>query len=106
MQTVDITVGKKLHNLCFSFILGILVVPREVKTVLMENFFSGGEGRGGGNQGIFWEIASLQVVNCLMRLSLLKEIWGLVPSLKTPKLSAAQKTIPAVTQDGMHFASF
>ena len=44
MQTVDITVGKKLHNLCFSFILGILVVPREVKTVLMENFFSGGEG--------------------------------------------------------------
>ena len=35
--------GKNLHNLCFSFILGILVIPREVKTVLMENFFSGGE---------------------------------------------------------------
>ena len=49
--------GKNLHNLCFSFILGILVVPREVKTVLMENFFSGGEG-GGSNQGIFWEIAT------------------------------------------------
>ena len=45
MQTVDITVGKNLHNLCFSFILGILVVPREVKTVLIENFFSGGEGQ-------------------------------------------------------------
>ena len=104
MQTVDITVGKKLNNLCFSFILGILVVPKEVKTVLIENFFSGGEG--GSNQGIFWEIASLQVVNCLMRLSLLKEIWGLVPSLKTPKLSPAQKTITAVTQDEMHFASF
>ena len=103
MQTVDITVGKNLHNLCFSFILGILVVPREVKTVLIENFFSGW---GRGNQGIFWEIASLQVVNCLMRLSLLKQIWGLVPSLKTPKLSPAQKTIPAVTQDGMDFASF
>ena len=75
----------------------------------MQNFFSGGEGGGGvggGNQGILWEIASLQVVNCLMRLSLLKEIWEIVPSLKTPKLSPAQITIPAVTQDGMHFASF
>ena len=104
MQTWLLQLVKNLHNLCFSFILAILVVPREVNTVLIENFFSGGEG--GSNQGIFWEIASLQVVNCLMRLSLLKEIWGLVPSLKTPKLSPAQKTIPAVTQDGMHFASF
>ena len=83
--------------------MGILVLPRELNTVLMKNFFSGGWG---GYQGIFWEIASLQVVNCLMRLSLLKGIWGLVPYLKTPKLSPAQKTIPAVTQDGMHFASF
>ena len=52
MQAVDITVGKNLHNFCSLFILGILVVPREVKTVIMQNFFlsSGGE-RGEGGRG-------------------------------------------------------
>ena len=29
-----------------------------------------------------------------MRLSLLREVWGLVPSLKTPNLSPAQKNYP------------
>ena len=27
-----------LHNLCFSFLLGITAVPREMKTMLMQNF--------------------------------------------------------------------
>ena len=39
MQTWVLQLGKNLHNFCSLFILGILVVPREVKTVLMENFF-------------------------------------------------------------------
>ena len=54
----------------------------------------GGVGGGGSKQDTFWKLASLQVVNCLMRLSLLKEVWGLVPSLKTPKFSPAQKNYP------------
>ena len=44
-----ITVGKNLHNLCFSFILGILVVPREVNwdsdhAKFLSFFFLGGGG--------------------------------------------------------------
>ena len=27
------------HNLCFSFLLGIAAVPREMKTILMKNFW-------------------------------------------------------------------
>ena len=45
---MGITVGKNLHNLCSLFILGILVVPREVKTVIMQNFFLSSGGGGGG----------------------------------------------------------
>ena len=29
---------KSWHNLCFSFLLGITAVPREIKTMLMQNF--------------------------------------------------------------------
>ena len=39
MQTWVLQLGKNLHNFCSLFILGILVVPREVKTVIMQNFF-------------------------------------------------------------------
>ena len=52
--------GKNLHNLCFSFILGILVVPREVKTVIMQNFFSVGEG---GTKVYFGKSASGELLN-------------------------------------------
>ena len=48
---MGITVGKNLHNLCSLFILGILVVPREVKTVIMQNFFLSSGGGGGGGMG-------------------------------------------------------
>ena len=55
---MGITVGKNLHNLCSLFILGILVVPREVKTVIMQNFFlssgGGGEGMGKGANKVYF----------------------------------------------------
>ena len=30
--------SKILHNLCFSFLLGITAVPREIEKMLMQNF--------------------------------------------------------------------
>ena len=44
---------KTLHNLCFSFLLGIAVVPTEINNnVYAKCFFLGGGGeRGGGKQG-------------------------------------------------------
>ena len=37
---------KNLHNLCFSFLLGITTVPRETENNTYANFFFGG-GAGG-----------------------------------------------------------
>ena len=38
---------KRLRSVCFSFPLRITVVPRELKTVIVQNF--------GGKQGVLWE---------------------------------------------------
>ena len=37
-----------LHNLCFSFLLGITAVPREIQNNVMQIFFWVGGGGGGG----------------------------------------------------------
>ena len=34
-----------LHNLCFSFLLGITAVPREIENNAYANFFEGGGGK-------------------------------------------------------------
>ena len=82
---------------------GYFVVPREVKTLLMQNLFSGGaEGKLryilGNRKSSSGELLNEIVVT--------EGNLGTVSSLKTPKLSPAQKTIPAVTQNGMQFVSF
>ena len=41
---------KFLHNLCFSFLLGITAVPREIENNAYA-IFLGGEGEGGGGGG-------------------------------------------------------
>ena len=63
----------------------------------MENFFSGGEGAPRGQPRYILgnrKSASGELLNDIV---ITEGNRGLVPSLKTPKLSAAQKTIPAVT---------
>ena len=44
---------QNLHNLCFSFLLGITAPQEKLKTMLMQHFFSGG---GGGKKGALWEM--------------------------------------------------
>ena len=42
---------KKMHNLCFSFLLGVTALPRGIeKKVLMKNLGGGG----GGKYGALW----------------------------------------------------
>ena len=43
---------KILHNLCFSLLLGITAVPREIESNAYTKF-----GGGGGKQGAFWEMS-------------------------------------------------
>ena len=38
---------KIMHNLCFSFLLAIKAVPREIENNAYANFFFSGGGRGG-----------------------------------------------------------
>ena len=46
-----------LHNVCFQFLLGITVVPRELKTMLMKFFFfGGGPGAGGETRCIMGDV--------------------------------------------------
>ena len=40
-----------LHNLCFQFLLGITVVPREIQDNGYAIFLGGEGGGGGGQQG-------------------------------------------------------
>ena len=44
---------KILHNLCFSFLLGIEAMPREIKNNAYAKFRGGG---GEGKQGAFWDM--------------------------------------------------
>ena len=44
---------KILHNLCFSLLLGITAVPREIE----RNAYTKFGGGGGGKQGAFWEMS-------------------------------------------------
>ena len=61
---------KLLHNLCFSFLLGITAVPREIENNAYANFFwggGGGEGEGGGGQ-IRCIMGDVQVAYSAIRL--------------------------------------
>ena len=49
------------HNLCYCFLQGITVVPREKKTACAKILFLGG--RGWGEQGIFWKMCKWQTDN-------------------------------------------
>ena len=53
---------KKLHNLCFSFPLGITALPREMRNNDYATFFlGGGGGWGGGEQGALWEMCKWRI---------------------------------------------
>ena len=46
---------KILHNLCFSFPLGTAAVPREIETILIQNF--------GGKSCALWEMCKLRTLS-------------------------------------------
>ena len=50
---------KKLHNLCFSLLLGIIAVPRGTENNAYAKF--GGGGGGGGKKGAFWDMCKWRI---------------------------------------------
>ena len=65
------TPPKNLHNLCFSFLLGIITVPRETENNTYANFFfGGGAGAGGGGEQIRRIMGNVEVLKA-------RRPWGL-----------------------------
>ena len=51
---------KILHNLCFSFLLDIRAVPREIENNAYAKF---GGGEAGGKQGALWELCKWRIAH-------------------------------------------
>ena len=52
---------KILHKLCFSFLLSITAVPREIENRAYAKFFLGGGGREGVKLGALWEMCKWHI---------------------------------------------
>ena len=68
--------SKFLHNQCFSFLLGITAVPREIENHAYEIFFFGG----GGGGRIRRIMGDVQVVNESLKskFSLIRFVYNLM----------------------------
>ena len=85
---------KKLDNLCFSFLLSITAVPRETQD---NDCAKCGGRRGGGKQGVLWEMCKWQIDQPVLLLLLLCTLHPLMTSKREAVTSiSALKSVFAI----------
>ena len=60
---------KILHNLYFSFFLGIIAVPREIENNAYAKVWGVVGGGGGGKKGALWEMCEWRIANSRLKIS-------------------------------------